>query len=81
MVSGRCLEGAWEVSEPKMIFLLQHLGEEKKIGPKKLKIKLFTKAKLSLFYPFCTLYTFLHFLHFLHVLHVQTTIRHPPDNL
>ena len=44
-VSGGCLEGAWEVSESKMIFL----GEEKKICPKKLKIKLFTKAKLSLF--------------------------------
>ena len=44
-MSGGCLEGAWEVSESKMIFL----GEEKKICPKKLKIKLFTKAKLSLF--------------------------------
>ena len=43
-MSGGCLEGAWEVSESKMIFL----GEEKNICPKKLKIKLFTKAKLSL---------------------------------
>ena len=41
-MSGGCLEGAWEVSESKMIFL----GEEKKICPKKLKIKLF-KAKQS----------------------------------
>ena len=58
-VSGGCLEDAWEVSEPKMIcyykiFEVQtyygskNLGEEQKFGPKKLKIKLFTKAKLSL---------------------------------
>ena len=46
-VSGGCLEGAWEVSEPKMIFLQV---KKKKFGPKKLKIKLFTKAKLSLYY-------------------------------
>ena len=44
-MSGGCLEGAWEVSESKMIFL----GEEKKNCPTKLKMKLFTKAKLSLY--------------------------------
>ena len=47
------------MSEPKIFFFItkfwvqkydgsNNLGEEKKFGPKKLKIKLFTKAKLSL---------------------------------
>ena len=55
-MSGGCLEGAWEVSEPKIIFFYYKiLGKKKTLWfknfvPKKQKIKLFTKAKLSLYY-------------------------------
>ena len=43
-MSGGCLEGAWEVSEPK--FKVQKYYGSKNLGEE--KIKLFTKPKLSL---------------------------------
>ena len=53
-MSGGFLDSLWRVSggfleDWKKVLGFKNLGEEKKTGAKKLKIKLFTKAKLSLF--------------------------------